>query len=112
MDKPLTLSTAYATWVRGENDNQWLAKDKDENEIGRFPAKWNERDCMLAIRFGRKFELEAFNIGIDFGKSEYKRMFDPQVVYLTEQVSALEQMNISLSEKLEKFIIGDSDGTN
>jgi hypothetical protein len=110
MDKPLTLSTAYATWVDGEKF--WRVVDIKLNTLEKFSNKLSEREIMGVIKFGRKFEVEAFNIGIEFGKSEYKRMHDPEVLFLKEQISALEQMNISLSEKLEKFIIGPAEGEN
>ncbi len=107
MEKPLRLSTAYANWVQG--DNHWNIFDTDGNVLGMFPQYFSEREMMQIIRLGREFELEAFNRGIEFGKGEYKRMFDPETRFLKGQVSTLEKMNITLSDKLEKFIIGESE---
>jgi hypothetical protein len=107
--KQLTLSAAYATWVKDENDNEWIVMDKDGNEIGRFPATWDERGCMRAIRLGREFELKAFNLGIVFGKDTTKKAYDPAVLRLNRRIKELETANLSLSTKLEKFMIEDGE---
>lgn len=107
MDKPLTLSSAYAAWVMAENDNNWAVMDQDNEKIGDFPSHWDAKDCMIAIRFGRKFELIAFNTGIDFGKTAIKNTHEPEIAKMAEHINVLEQMNERLSVSLEKFIIGE-----
>ena len=104
LEKPLVLSTAYATWVQGTDF--WAVMDQDKNKIGEFPKKWDAKECMIAIRLGRKYEVEAFNIGIDFGKSEYKRVYSPIMDGLKKQVEELMAMNEKLSTQLERHIIG------
>lgn len=106
--KPLALSTAYATWVRAENDNQWIVRDQDGTELGRFPAKWKEKDCMIAINLGRKYELEAFNRGIDFGKEKRDQTYKPIMKKLNKDITELGAMNERLSTQLEKHIIGEN----
>ncbi len=112
MDKPLALSTAYATWVRGENNNNWIVRDQSGEQIGEFPRHWKEKDCMTAIRLGRKFELIAFNLGIAFGKQKREESLLPAMGKMREQIAVLEQMNVRLSEKLEKLIIGENHATD
>ena len=106
MEQPLTLSSAYVTWVLNEDDNKWIVRDQAANKIGEFPSTWKEKDCMIAIRLGRKYELEAFNTGIEFGKETREKSLLPVIEQLTSQVKALEQMNERLSSKLEQLIIG------
>ena len=108
----MILSTAYATWVLGEYGDQWVVRDQEGNEVGRFPSKWKEKDCMIAIHLGRKYELEAFNTGIAFCKDTREKVLIPIIEQKDMQIQALEQMNIKLSEKLEKFIIGDDEEAN
>ena len=108
LKQSLTLSAAYATWVLDEDDDKWIVRDKDANKIGEFPAKWKEKDCMTAIKLGRKYELEAFNIGISFGKEAREKSLLPIIEQLNIQVKVLEQMNERLSSKLEQLIIGDN----
>lgn len=112
LNKPLALSTAYAAWVFAEHDDQWVVYDEAKNELGKLPKHWNEKDCMIAIRLGRKYELEAFNIGIAFGKSSRDKALIPIIEQKDIQIQTLEQMNIKLSEKLEKFIIGKTEEEN
>ena len=105
----LKLANAYATTVRDQNDNKWLVYSKDGEELGRFPSKWDERDCMTAIRLGREFELEAFNIGIDFGKEKMTKVLLPKLEQLTNQIAFLEEQNLKLSSKIEQFILAEDD---
>ena len=103
--KPLTLSRAYATWVKDENDNCWVAYDTDNNKITQFPEGWDEHDCMAAIRLGRTYELEAFNKGIEFGKEKGANTFAPLLEHAKNQINILEEANLKLSSKLEQLII-------
>jgi hypothetical protein len=104
----LSLSTAYATW-NIENSTEWVIRDQDNNELWKFPRSFEEKGCMSAIHMGRKFELEAFNNGISFGKESRDQVYGPKINLLIEQIKVLEQMNVNLSTKLEKFIIGDDE---
>ena len=99
---PLALSTAYATSATGET---WYIYDGGKTELAQFSKKWSPSDCRDAIEFGQKYELIAFNRGIEFGKDEYKAQTEPVMEAMKKDLIALEQMNIKLSNKLEKFII-------
>jgi len=110
--KPLKLSTASANWVMGEHNNQWIVTGAEGEVLGKFPKTWKAGDCMIAIRLGRVYELEAFNRGIDFGKSEGNRILSPIIKKLNADVEELTAMNERLSTQLEKFIIGDENGVN
>jgi len=112
MDKPLSLSTAYASWVLDTDENKWVVRDQEGKELWKFPRDWDESDCMTAIRMGRHFELIAFNEGIKLGKQELLNTVGPVMDNLRNNVTVLEQMNIKLSNKLENFIIGDGNGIN
>ena len=107
MDKPLSLSTASASWVQDEDDNKWIVKDQDGVKLGEFPRKWKAKDCMIAIRLGRKYELEAFNKGIEFGKAVKETAHKPIIAKLSADIKELAGMNERLSTQLEKFIIGE-----
>lgn len=64
------LSKAYATQLDGGPDgkSEWVVYNENKEEIYRLPMHWNESEVMAAIHFGRKFELIAFNEGIEFQK--------------------------------------------
>lgn len=103
----LKLATASANWVQDENENQWTVTGQNEEVLGVLPKSWKAKDCMIAIRLGRKYELEAFNVGITFGKQEAGRVASSVIRKLNNDVAELSAMNERLSQQLEKFIIGD-----
>ena len=102
----LALSQAQGHWVRGEADDCWTVTDKDNNTIWAFPRGMDERKVMSAIRLGRKYELEALNIGIAMGKHIAKEIVNLETARLKNQIVSLEEMNGRLSQQLEKHIIG------
>lgn len=104
LDKPLTLSTAYFTWVAGSD--VWQLKGQDDKVILELPKSFTEKQCMQVLHFARAFEVEAFNIGIAFGKGQYKEVFDPHAEGLKNQINELCAMNEKLSTQLERHIIG------
>ena len=102
MMEPLTLSEAQGHWNKGEHDDCWYVTDRHGEKIWQFPQGFDEVKVMSAIRLGREFELKAFNIGIDFGKSEAARIGSIKVAALEGKVRSLEAMNIELSNLLER----------
>jgi len=106
MEVALELATAQGQWNLGENNNQWRVMTPAGEHLWSFPAKFDERDVMSAIRMGREFELKAFNIGIDFGKEEQREADQQQIGFLEGRVKSLIAMNEQLSEALDKEIGG------
>ena len=109
LTSPLALSNATANWVMGENEDQWIITGNDSVELWKFPKKWKVEDCMTAIRMGRKYELEAFNRGIEYGKEEARKQILPHVERRDLEMKALMERNELLSSKLLKLISGDED---
>lgn len=105
----LALQNAYATWVRNEEDNQWVVRDKDSEELYKFPAHWKEKDCMIAIKLGRKFETLAFGLGIGQGIKETQTKYKGVLKQTDAHIRFIEEQNERLSEKLEKLIIGEEE---
>ena len=105
---PLDLSTAYASWVNGEHDNQWVIYNAQAEIIHKLPAGLNETKVMAAIRMGRIFELKAFNTGIDFGKREKQKMLQPEIDWYKNQTERLKQENERLCRRLETLITGET----
>ena len=107
LEQPLILAAAYVTWVLGQDEDKWIVRDQKNNKIGEFPRTWTESECMMALRLGRKYELEALNIGIAHGKELREASLLPIIKQLQEQLSILGNMNEKLSNKLEQLIIGE-----
>ncbi len=102
--KSLELSEAQGHWKLGEN---WIVTDGEGNELWEFPEGMDERKVMSSIRLGRKFELKAFNLGVDFGKEEQKKIHALLIQDLENRVRSLEAMNVELSNQLEAHIEGN-----
>ena len=65
------LQTAYATQLNHLGKaGDWIVYNEDKEELWRFPAHWDEKTVMAAIKLGREFEMKAFNRGVNFQKSK------------------------------------------
>ena len=101
----LTLANATLNQVQG--DPNWKCMDPvDDQVIFELPLRaFDAHQAMRLLRSVRKYELDAFNIGIRFGKKQYKNVFDQQLNELQEQNNALKVMNERLSTQLERHIV-------
>ena len=79
MNVSLDAAHAYATWVRGENDNQWVAHNQEGEKLWTFKGSVTEVEAMDAIRFCREMELRAFNIGIEYGREIERKIAEPRI---------------------------------
>jgi len=48
----------------------WLVKNEAGKVLAELPKELDEKQVMACIHFARKFELTAFNFGIQFGKTQ------------------------------------------
>jgi len=104
----MQLQTAYATQLTTEENGkgEWVVYNTKQEEIYRLPANWSEKQVMIAIHLGRKFELAAFNKGVEFQKSK-----NPEtIVSLQKMVKNYESdrkqivdRNIMLANELDKL---------
>lgn len=82
----------------------WKVKDENGKTIDEMPKVLDERQAMKIIHFARKFELEAFNRGIRFGKNIKKpELLKDEKKKLLKVISELTDANTVLAEKLDKF---------
>lgn len=103
------LANAYSTWVRDENENEWVVYDRDNNEVFRFPKHWKDKDCALAMKFARKFSDESFEHGKAIGGAEKEGFYKPVLRQTDSHIRIIEAENEKLSTKLEKLILGEGD---
>lgn len=100
----LSLRTAHVTQGNAIGD-LWFIKNEELENIGDFPSTWSTRDCIAALTVGRKFEIKAYEQGLEDGMERNKKVFEPLLIDYYAQVKALEEMNEKLSSKLEQLII-------
>ena len=100
----LNLATATANWNKGEHNNKWTVKDSKGKILWILEGTFDERSAMQAIRLARMAELDAFNIGIVYGKSIQKKTSVTIEEQLTATAKSLAIMNENLSEQLDRLI--------
>jgi hypothetical protein len=102
----IDLQTAYVTQLTTEDKGKgdWVVYNEDKIELYRLPADWDEKTVMAVIHFARKFELEAFNRGIEFWKQRANSLFENERMMYKAQFEALKDENNRLAEKLDELI--------
>ena len=104
MNIQLELAIAQAGWNYGENEGKWYVKSPEGKILFILEGNFDEVTAMQAIRLGRKYELKAFNIGIEYGKEIQKKKTKNDIAKLENDVLRLAIENKKLSEELEKQI--------
>jgi len=105
----IPLQAAYIRQSKDVEDNTWIVFTNLNKEIGKLPNTLDPKQAMSYLHFGRKFELDALNIGIEFGRKIELEKAEVIFQDLKQQNLFLQQQNEMLSNKLEKFIIGEED---
>ena len=106
----IELQTAYVTQTTTEENGrgEWVVYNTDKKEIYRLPKDWTEKQVMTAIHLGRRFELIAFNKGVEFQKSKNPETIialQKIVVTLTRDKELMKNENIKLSDELDKLTL-------
>lgn len=101
----MILQTAQGQWVDGKNDNQWVVVDTKGNELARLPACLTDSEAMGVIRFGREFELKAFNEGVEEGLRRGSNASKVHRDHARVRIRELEEQNNTLALQLERHII-------
>lgn len=104
MDAQIKLAHANATQITSKGQkSDWVVKANiTGEELGTLPSKLTENEVFSILDLARKYELEAFNIGINFGKQEYKKVYEPQIKQLQSNLQRAKNENERISEALDK----------
>ena len=108
MSNLIELQTAYATQLTTEEGKgEWVMFNTEKEEIYRLPKDWTEKQVMVAIHLARKFELLAFNKGVQFEKDkrpqEIKNL-QAIVKNLNAEKQLLVKSNNELATELDNLI--------
>jgi len=90
----------------GKSDWQ-IRENITDNILDVLPNTISDRDIFAIVKFARKFELKAFNVGIDFGKKKGTAPLHDEIRYLKEQLAASIEHSDKLANKLEELLIND-----
>lgn len=108
MMEHIPLKHAHVTQhTAGANKTVWSIKENiTEKLLGELPNKLDEKEVFSILNLMRKYELDAFNTGINFGKQKYKNVFDPKMAQLTENLKRARNENERLAEALDNATKG------
>lgn len=100
------LQNAHVTqYTDNDGKSKWkVRKNITSEDLYELPNEWKESMVFEALHFAREFEIEAFNIGINFGKTTVKNEFDREREMYKKVISDLTEANERLSEKLGQLI--------
>ena len=84
---------------------EWsVQKNESNEELYTLPKHWDESTVFTALDFAKKFELEALNVGINFGVSRMVDKHNRETAILNDRIKALTEANDRLSEKLGQLL--------
>lgn len=87
----------------GASRTDWIIKENvTEKTLGELPKKLNETEVFSILNMMRKYEKDAFNVGIEFGKKKYNDIYQPQIAQLKEINRLARIENERLADALDK----------
>ena len=103
MHKIIPLQNAFAQTVRDQDADKWIVYDDHQNKIAELPARLTEQEAMDVLRFGRYFEIQAFNDGVAEGLERGKKAANIRVDTLIKQMDELANENERLAKLLNEI---------
>ena len=109
MSEFLNLSDAHVTQhTTSKRKTPWSIEANESNEkLHELPAHLTEPEVFNILHFGRKFELEAFNVGIQLGKKKTVEVYDDIIKDYKNKLGLAIAENERLATALEKHIISE-----
>lgn len=100
----IQLATANAFQEsKSSGKEDWKIRENITNEVlGEFPSNISDKGIMDILHFARKYELIAFNTGIQFGKEEQRKVSKTIIDNLNENIEELLFRNDELATALDK----------
>ena len=110
MPRLVDLQTAYITQhtTESKGKGEWIVYNADKEEIYTLPVDWTPKQAMAAIHLGRKFELIAFNKGVEFQKAKNPKTIktlQAMLLNLQEDKKMIIAENEKLANELDKLTI-------
>ena len=100
----IQLSSAHVTQqsIGGEKSEWAIEENITNNRLGTLPRHLSEVDVFAILNLARKYELKAFNSGIDFQKDKNNGYLNDKIKHLMGLNKELSAENERLSEVLDK----------
>ena len=81
---PMSNANVKYEAVNGGTDIWTIRENITGNVLGVINANIPDSEMFSILHLIQKYEEDAFNVGIEFGKQKYKNVFDPQMAQLKE----------------------------
>ena len=101
----LKLQTCHTTQHTNEGTkSDWsIEENMTNNVIHILPRKLRDKEVLEVVNFAKKYELEAFNIGIKFQKEQQNSFLLAQISELTNNIKGLAAENEKLANTLDNL---------
>ncbi len=102
----IELQTAHVNQYTTQGvKSEWFVEKNITNErIHTFSNNISDADMFSIMDFARKYELDAFNIGIDFQKGKQNKVLVAEVKQLKKAITELANENTRLADVLDQHI--------
>ena len=88
----------------GHKKTDWKIEANISNErLGVLPSRLLEAEVFSIMRFIKKYELEAFNTGIKFGKDKQMEIYSPLLEEAKTNLQLARNENERLAEVLDRL---------
>ena len=100
----IKLQNAHVTQhTNGHIKSDWSVEANITDEkLASFDKTVNDKLMFKILNFAREFELEAFNIGIAYGKKMTVGVYDNKIDNMTRAIKEMREENERLSVALQK----------
>ena len=83
---------------------EWNVRENITGDnLGSFPSNIDDKTMFKILNFAKKYELEAFNIGINFEKGKSNDVLMDRINRLQGEITSLKAHNGALAQHLEEF---------
>ncbi len=101
------LAAAHVTQYKNadQSKSKWFVRQNiTSKDLAELPARLTEAEVFEILHFARKFELIAFNAGVQFQVSKSRKHFEPMIEGQKQIIEALTARNELLAAKLHKLM--------
>lgn len=107
---PLQHSNAYQESKDGQKGNWIIRENQTDRELFILSSRICDQDMLDIRKFAKQYELNAFNAGINFQKSQQNEYLKQKISELTQALSESHARNILISTELEYLTEGNTNG--
>ena len=105
---PLANANANQTTSDGVKSDWTVRENITDRKLATFNARISDEDMFAILHFARKYELEAFNAGVDFQREKQNSAHKTEVTQLILERGAMIKRNNELAETVDRLTRGEN----